>query len=233
MDNRGTAESSSFLPSSGQILAKAAAAEGLLPLRLYVGAIGGWLLAGLGLSVLAGSLSHGWRVTWWMSLLILAFSIGGSIITARANNWPTAALGFVVTSSALGLLVGPFTARFTSASVTQVVMLTAVATVGLSTLGILIPRSLAGWGSYLFGGLLVVIGGQLLGGVLSLFGVRVNFGWLDWFAAILFTLYIVYDWNRGMRLRPTMHAAVAVASTIFVDVINLFVRLLLIFGNRH
>ncbi len=54
----------------------------------------------------------------------------------------------------------------------------------------------------------------------------------NWAFVILFSLYIGYDWFRAQSYPRTVDNAVDSAIDLYVDAINIFIRLLAIFGNR-
>lgn len=53
-----------------------------------------------------------------------------------------------------------------------------------------------------------------------------------WFFVILFSLYVGYDWFRAQSYPRTLDNAVDSAIDLYVDAINLFIRLLAIFGRN-
>jgi FtsH-binding integral membrane protein len=48
---------------------------------------------------------------------------------------------------------------------------------------------------------------------------------------LLFSGYIVYDFNRAQFVTKTPGNAICVGVAIFLDVVNLFIRLLALFGQ--
>ena len=83
------------------------------------------------------------------------------------------------------------------------------------------------------------LGGALLG---CLFGLliceivllifRVEQSVTDWVAAGIFSLYIGYDIHRSQQFPKTVDNAVDCALDIYLDLANLFIRLLEIMGKR-
>ena len=51
--------------------------------------------------------------------------------------------------------------------------------------------------------------------------------------AALFSLYIGYDFYRSQQFAKTVDNAVDCALDIYLDIVNLFLALLRIFGNRN
>ena len=83
-----------------------------------------------------------------------------------------------------------------------------------------------------FGGVLI---GGLIGLVLCeiiLLIFRVDQVVTCWIAAALFSLYIGYDIHRSQQFAKTVDNAVDSALDIYLDVANLFIRLMEILGKR-
>ena len=58
-------------------------------------------------------------------------------------------------------------------------------------------------------------------------------GVLDWAFAILFCGYIGYDWVRSQQVPSTLDNAVDCACALYIDIINLFIRILEIVGRKN
>ena len=54
----------------------------------------------------------------------------------------------------------------------------------------------------------------------------------DWIAAGIFSLYIAYDIHRSQQFPKTVDNAIDSALDIYLDIANLFIRLLQIFGSK-
>ena len=57
-------------------------------------------------------------------------------------------------------------------------------------------------------------------------------GWIDFIVVGIFTLYVGFDWSRAQAYPKTIDNAVDSAIDIYMDIINLFVRILSIL-SRH
>jgi FtsH-binding integral membrane protein len=60
----------------------------------------------------------------------------------------------------------------------------------------------------------------------------VETGWLDWAVVLIFCGYIGYDWGKAQRQEKTIDNAVDSAAAIYMDIINLFLRILRILGRK-
>lgn len=58
-------------------------------------------------------------------------------------------------------------------------------------------------------------------------------GWFDYLFVAIFSLYLGYDWARANAYPPTVRNAILSATQIYLDIINIFIRLLSIFGRKR
>ena len=66
--------------------------------------------------------------------------------------------------------------------------------------------------------------------VLMLFGMHPNI--FDWIYCLIFCGYVGYDWAVAQSYPPTVDHAIDSAADIYVDVVNLFLRILSLMGRR-
>ena len=121
-----------------------------------------------------------------------------------------------------------------AASVVKVFAITTGLVVTLGLVGAVYPKSLESWGIYLLGGLLVLIFGQFVVLIAGMLGANVGGAMtvFDWIGVALFSAYVVYDLNRAMRVERTHDNAIDCAVAIYLDFLNLFLRLLRLLGTR-
>jgi len=55
---------------------------------------------------------------------------------------------------------------------------------------------------------------------------------MDWIVAAIFCGYIGYDWGKASALPKTVDNAVDSAAALYMDIINLFLRVLSIIGKK-
>jgi FtsH-binding integral membrane protein len=120
-----------------------------------------------------------------------------------------------------GLIVNLVVSRYDPDVVLQAVETTALVTVGMMTLGSLFPRLFAAARGSLAIALLLTLAIQVTRVML--------FHWdpslYDWVIVVVFCGYIGYDWGRAQRIPPTVDNAIDSAAEIYMDVINLFLRI--------
>ncbi|MFA5052056.1 MAG: Bax inhibitor-1 family protein [Patescibacteria group bacterium] len=215
--------------------------------QAYTAAVSGFTVYGMLVASIMAYYCLGWHVTniWTYLLVGLAIPIVGIIWAFSTENWFWSFAGYNMVVLGMGAICGPFTAQYDAHVVMNALLATCGVTIALSAFGILFKGSLESWGAYLFGALTVA----LLVSVTRLFfpvtwqapppdaKSTVTFAYYLWYVfdylvALLFCFYIIYDWNRALRLPRTLDNAVDSSVAIFLDVINLFVRILSIMGRK-
>lgn len=204
-----------------------------MPLRLYVLAIAVLVAGGLGLAGYFASLTYEMKPDGWWLIGYLAISLPGIYLSAKSDNWLVSLLGYLMVIFATGALCGPYVALYKLDSVVQILMITIGVTVVLGVSGAIYPKSVEHWGGFLLTALLVVIFINIGHIFMIGFGLKpIGMRLVDWLATFLFCGFIFYDMNRATRMAYTMDNAVDSAVALYLDVINLFIRLLSLLGQR-
>ena len=105
---------------------------------------------------------------------------------------------------------------------------TLLISVGMMALVMIRPQFFERIGGILMGAL---IGLVLCEGVLLILHIQQNI--MNWLLAAVFSLYIGYDIYRSQNYPKTLDNAVDSALDIYMDIANLFVRVLQILGNSR
>ena len=203
--------------------------------NLFAFLVSFWTAAGIASSAAAAHMTAAWHPGLLEILLLgLAVPIVGIIIAMKSDNPVFSLLGYAMVTIPFGMIAGPMIALYTAASVAKVFMITTGIVVTLGIIGAVYPKSLEGWGIWLFGGLLILIFGQFGVMIAAAFGVNVGgaMTWLDWAGVVLFSGYVIYDLNRAMRVERTHDNAIDCAVAVYLDFANLFLRLLSLLGQR-
>ena len=152
-----------------------------------------------------------------------------SVGTAQAVFWLFAAL--------MGLSLSSIFVVYTGASISRVFFITAASFGALSLYGYTTSKSLSGWGSFLFMGLIgiiiaslvnIFIGSTALQFAISVIGVLVFAGLTAYDTQQIKEMYLAGDDSTTMGQKAIMGAL-----RLYLDFINLFVMLLSLFGNRE
>lgn len=202
--------------------------------RVYVALISLFTLGGLAAFAGLAWLTLSWKLNIWELLGVgLAIPIAGIFIASSAERFATAFLGYAMIVCGLGLVSGPGMNMHSAGAITSALFATLGTTVVTSFIGICSKRSLEHWGTYLLVGLVALILVRIAQIFLLSAGVSALGGaWaiVPYLGAVLFSAFIVYDWNRAMHMPWTLRNSLDASIAIFLDIVNLFQLLLDIFG---
>lgn len=191
--------------------------------RLYNFIIGLVLLWGFGINILICNIDF---TTIHMDIgpiciagTILMFA--GVIISAKSQNPLISFLGYNLVVIPIGFILNNILQGQDAAVIKETCMITAVVTITLIVLGSIFPGLFLSMRRILFISLLSV----LIVEFLFLFLGYSNSS-LDWITALIFCGYIGYDWARAQRKPKTLDNAIDSVVELYLDIINLFLRLM-------
>lgn len=160
--------------------------------------------------------------SWVLIVGYLVLAIGGITLSVKSNNPWISFLGFNLLVLPLGVMLCLIVPFLPIAIVTKALLLTGIVTATMIVLGITFPKLFLGVGRTLFIALLVGLVAELV--ATFLFGYRGAA--FDWLFVILFSGYIGYDIAKSQMYPKTIDNAVDCALDIYLDIVNLFIRLL-------
>jgi modulator of FtsH protease len=129
---------------------------------------------------------------------------------------------------ALGLILEAYIARGLGGVVLNAAATTAAVTFAAGAYGYTTKRDLSGLGGILFVGLIGVVVASLVGIFIQL---PLLYIVISAVSAVLFTGFLVFDLNRVARSRgATEGQAILLAVSVYLDIFNLFLALLRLFG---
>jgi FtsH-binding integral membrane protein len=164
-------------------------------------------------------------------LLIVGYfvcCIAGTIIFNRSDNPLISFIGYNMVVVPIGIIITPFVQSFDPAIVMDAVMATGMVTIIMMVLGTMYPAFFFRIARSLFIALIAVIVVELF----MIFIMRRSVEWIDWVVVGIFCGYIGYDWARANAIPKTLDNAVDSAAAIYIDIINIFIRILSIMGRR-
>ncbi|MBQ3391887.1 MAG: US12 family protein [Lachnospiraceae bacterium] len=162
-------------------------------------------------------------------VLYFAGTIGCSMVVHKSSNPAVSFAGFTGMAAFMGLLLTYYVYFFTATSVAYAFIATGLVTFIMVILSMLYPAFFQGLGRTLFVSLIGCIVVELVLG----FILGINPTIIDFAVALIFCGYIGYDWNRAQQYPKTLDNAVDSAADIYLDCVNLFVRILSITGKRR
>jgi FtsH-binding integral membrane protein len=166
---------------------------------------------------------------WAVIIGFLVVAIGSVFVIYKSDNPVVSFIGFIVLSAAFGYLVASAVQSYTETTVTRAFMLTAAISLAMVVAATIAPGIFARMGSALFAALVIT----LIAEVATILITHTDPIAFDFIFVIIFSLYIGYDWQKAQSYPPTYDNAVDSAADIYVDIVNLFLRLLAIFGRDN
>lgn len=202
--------------------------------------------AGLYNLIIGMVLCWGFAVNWWMVQAIPVesliginpwlFIIGymascffGVYLFSSSKNPAVSFLGYNFVVVPFGLIINLMVSRYQPALVLEAIQVTGLVTAMMAILGTLFPQFFQKIAGALTIALICTIVVEL---IMSFFYPRDTEA-MDWIVAIIFCGYIGYDWARANAIPKTVDNAVDSAAALYMDIINLFLRLLRIMGRRR
>lgn len=127
-----------------------------------------------------------------------------------------------------GMIINLVVSRYNPELIIKAVSITGLVTFTMMILGAAFPKifkSIIGPITY---SLLLVILYEWIG--YMFFDIEQNI--IDWIVVFLFCGYIGYDWGRANQIPKTVDNAIDSAAALYMDIINLFLRVLKILGRK-
>lgn len=176
----------------------------------------------------------------WGGILIALFAVlglgfMGIVISARTSNPALALLGLGLVSIPMGLFIGPMIGQYSTDLVFMVGVETTALVLALGVIGATIKKDLRGWGTWLLGGLIILLIGIISVPIMGMLGLPTAGAMLfwNWAGLLLFGAIVVFDFNRAVRVPRTLKNAIDCSISIFLDWINIFIRLLALQGGNR
>ena len=157
------------------------------------------------------------------------------VLMTRSRSATVSFVGYNLVVIPLGFVLSLFISEFEPLMVATVFFETAAVTLTMMLLSLIFPRLFLSMGRALGMTLLIVIVVELVISVVMYATGAFNdnvFLLIDGIIVVVFSLYIGYDWAVAQQRHRSVDAAVDSACALYLDVINLFIRLLSIMGRR-
>lgn len=166
----------------------------------------------------------------------LAFVVGyfasclcGVYLFTKSDNPALSFLGYNFVVVPFGLIINVVVSRYDTALVYDAIRITGIVTFVMMVLGSMFPAFFQKIHRALTFALLAVIIVELV----EIFIFGMHHGIIDWIVVVIFCGYIGYDWGRANAIPKTVDNAIDSAAALYMDIINLFLRILRILGSRR
>jgi len=183
---------------------------------------------------------HEWMLV--LSVVVLMITMCAMMCCQQAmRSYPTNYIFLFALTLAQSVLVGFVSAAYTWQSVILAAGITLAIFAAMTTYAWCTKSDFTGAGPYLFAACstLLIFGFTL--SILSMFGVELKWAMMcyDFIGVVLFTMYIVYDTQLimgelgGHKLSFGIDDYAFAALSLYLDIINLFLHILSLFGERN
>jgi FtsH-binding integral membrane protein len=200
--------------------------------RALLGQVMGFVALTVGCAALGAYLGRDLSGTTGLLLFIPAFALVFGLNVAAAKGHEQLAIGLLFgLGLVLGLTVAPLIADYAQAdpsALWQATGATAAFVAALGAYGYATSRDLSSWARTLFWALLALIAF----GILAIFVSIPNANIIYAAAGLaIFGAFTIFDFNRLRRASPD--GAVPIAASIFLDIFNVFLLFLGLFGGQR
>lgn len=195
--------------------------------------------------ILGAVLLWGFFVNWYLvitvppdivrSIPMMLFLVGylitalaGVAIIFKSEKPLYSFLGYNLIVIPVGLLLVIVLPKYSHENIVNALQATVLLTVTMMLLGSVFPRFFKRIKASLCIALIAVIFVELA--QVWLFGIHL--GVMDWITALIFCGYIGVDWGRANQIERTVDNAIDSAASLYLDIINLFLRVLRIMSKK-
>jgi FtsH-binding integral membrane protein len=153
---------------------------------------------------------------------------GVYLFKSSTNPW-TSFIGYNFVVVPFGLVINVVVSQYDPSIVVDAMRITGFVTLIMMVLGSLFPQFF----EKIIGALTIALLAVIVVELVEIFILGIHHGIIDWIVALIFCGYIGYDWGRANRIPKTIDNAVDSAAALYMDIINLFLRILRILGRRR
>lgn len=164
-------------------------------------------------------------LTWNTTTVLVGYFVAaiiGICMSTFSDNPIVSFMGYNLVVLPIGVVLSISVKDYYVSSIVQAFILTTLITVLMIIISTIKPEIFKSLGSTLF---ICLSGVIVLELIMMIIGVSAP-QWWDWVVALLFCGYIGYDWSKAQERDRTLDNAVDSAVDLYLDIINLFVRLL-------
>lgn len=208
--------------------------EGTLSPSAYNVAIGVHLLAGLFITFVL-ALRIPYVLPQVYSVHPVVFSIGflvlglvGGMIAAK-GNYVLSLVGYGMNILAFAILLSMVTMLYPANYILLAAVLTTVVVLTMTVAAVVFPNAFLSMGKTIFIALIGLVIAEFVTMLMGMFYPNI-------FAIIgifIFSLYVGYDWARGQQYPSTASYACFTALQLYMDIINIFIRILRLLSKRR
>lgn len=152
----------------------------------------------------------------------------GIYLFKKSNDPFVSFIGYNFVVLPFGFIINIIVHQYNPVIVFAAIRMTGLVTVGMMMLGSMLPDFF----KKIIGTLTIALILVIIVEMVEIFIFKIHHGFLDWIVVLIFCGYIGYDWGRANSIPKTADNAVDSAASLYMDIINLFLRILRIMGRR-
>ena len=169
-------------------------------------------------------------VSIWVLLIGYIASCFFGVYLFNSSDKPLVSfIGYNFVVVPFGLIVNIVVSQYDKAIVSDAIRITAGVTIIMMILGSLFPNFF----KKIVGALTIALLAVIVIELIQVYFLGIHHNWIDWAVATIFCGYIGYDWGRANQIPKTLDNAIDSAAALYMDIINLFLRILRILGRRR
>lgn len=153
--------------------------------------------------------------------------IAGSVMISKGSTG-LSFIGYNLIALPIGVVICACVDGVPVSVVQSALLVTAIVTLSFMILASIFPGFFLSMGRVLGISLIVAI----LAEVVTTFLFHTYAPIFEWIFVVIFSLYIGYDWARANTCARTVNNAVVLAASLYLDIVNLFLRILEIMSRR-
>lgn len=185
-------------------------------------AVNGWMVANISVE----SIRHIDPIIFYIGYFASCFF--GIFLFSKSSSPIISFVGYNFVVVPFGLIINIVVSQYNPDIVFEAIRITGLVTFVMMLLGTMYPAFF----NRIIGGLTIALLCVIVVELIEIFIFNTHHGLLDWIVAIIFCGYIGYDWARANAIPKTYDNAVDSAAALYMDIINLFLRILRILGRK-
>lgn len=166
--------------------------------------------------------------TWAFLVAFFVTGIAGVALFTASSNPLVSFIGYNLVVVAFGVVLNIVVSQYDPELVLQAIQTTALVTAVMMFAATCFP----GFFKRIAGALFVALLAMIVVELVQVFVFNVQQGWTDWVVAAIFCGYIGVDWVRANECPRTLDNAIDGAASLYMDIINLFIRILKIYADN-
>ncbi len=166
------------------------------------------------------------------TIAYFVMALTGGFMVHKSDNPVISFIGYNLIVIPMGLcltiIINAYLSAGYESTIITAFLITAVVTLVMMGLGAMFPTFFLSIGRTLFVSLLITVIAEII-----LYFVGIQLGIIDYVVVLIFCGYVGYDWAKANVQTKTVDNAIDSASELYVDIVNLFVRILRILARAN